>query len=294
MIELKAGEARLGLLPDVGGAIAYWRRGAMSFLHPVADPHLVAQRGRAVGGYPLVPFSNRIAHGHFSFEGQEYQLAPNFMGEDNVLHGNGWERRWRLDLLADDSATLELDHEPPGDPATQWPFAYRALLRFDLREGGLSIGMMIENTDTRDQPVGLGFHPYFPRHNGVRLGFSAQSVWTSDDRNLPSLRVPAQGDWSFEKMRDVGDSAIDNCYAGWTRSAFLRWPRLGLSLTLEASDIFGHLVLFTPPGQPFIAVEPASNMNNAFNRHGVADCGMHVLRPGEKLEGHVRMTVATC
>ena len=154
--------------------------------------------------------------------------------------------------------------------------------------------MMIENTDTRDQPVGLGFHPYFPRHNGLRLGFSAQSVWTSDDSNLPSLRVPAQGDWSFEKMRDVGDVAIDNCYAGWTRSAFLRWPRLGMSLTLEASDIFSHLVLFTPPGQPFIAVEPASNMNDAFNRHGVADCGVHVLRPGEKLEGHVRMTVATC
>ncbi|GBQ64987.1 aldose 1-epimerase [Komagataeibacter swingsii] len=295
-LELYAGGMSLGLLPDLGGSIAFWRNGAgMEFLRPVSDPHLVAQHGRAVAGYPLVPFSNRVAGDHFRFEGVDYHLAPSFAGEDCAIHGNGWQRRWRIALLSDSSATLALDHTPSsGASAGQWPFSYRAQLRYDLHEAGLSIGILLENTDTRDQPVGMGFHPYFPRHSGLKLGFTASSVWTNGPDHLPLLRIPADGDWSFARMRDVGPVPIDNCYAGWSGSAFLRWPRAGYALTLEGSPELSHLVLFTPPGQPYIGLEPVSNMNDGFNRTTIADSGVRVLAPGQVMEGHIRMTVARC
>ncbi|MBB2154960.1 aldose 1-epimerase [Gluconacetobacter diazotrophicus] len=299
MIELTAGTARLGLLPELGGAVAYWKSRDICVLHAVSDANLLAQRGRAVSGYPLVPFSNRVANGHFRFEGTEYRMKPNFGGESNTLHGNGWEHPWQLELLADDSATLVLDWHPPYEQVTgqvigQWPFAYRAQLRFDLREDSLSIGMLIENTDLRSQPVGMGFHPYFPRRSGLQLGFAAETVWTNDEHHLPALRVPATGDWSFEHMHAVTTQDIDNCYAGWERAAFLRWPNEGLALTIEADDPFRHLVLFTPPDKPFIAVEPVTNMNDAFNHSGVIDRGVHVLAPGAKLEGHIRIALMAC
>ncbi len=293
-LELQAGAARLGLLPDMGGSIAFWRSGTMDFLRPVADPHLVAQHGRAVAGYPLVPFSNRVAGNQFRFEGVDYRLTPNFGGENCAIHGNGWQHRWRIAMLSDRSATLSLDHAPIGPRAGEWPFSYRAQLRYDLREAGLSIGILIENTDTRNQPVGMGFHPYFPCHAGLRVGFAASSVWTSAPDHLPLLRIPAEGQWSFAQMRDVGDAAIDNCYAGWSGSAFLRWPREGYALTLEGSPELRHLVLFTPPGKPYIGLEPVSNMNDGFNRMAIADSGVRVLAPGQKMEGHIRMTVARC
>ncbi|MCE2565972.1 aldose 1-epimerase [Komagataeibacter sp. FNDCF1] len=294
MLELHAGETRLGLLPDVGGAIAFWRNGDMEFLRPVADPHLVAQHDRAVAGYPLVPFSNRVADDRFRFEGVDYHLAPSFAGENRAIHGNGWQRRWQIDMLSDSSATLTLEHVATPALAAQWPFSYRAQLRYDLREAGLSIGILLENTDTRDQPVGMGFHPYFPRHNGLRLGFAAQSVWTNGPDHMPDLRIPAEGEWSFAHMRDVGQAAIDNCYAGWSGSAFLRWPRRGYALTVEAGPELGHLVVFTPPGQPYIGLEPVSNMNDGLNRAAIADSGVRVLAPGQKMEGHIRMTVVRC
>ncbi|MFT8712261.1 aldose 1-epimerase [Komagataeibacter rhaeticus] len=293
-LELCAGEAALGLRPDVGGSIAYWRSGDMEFLRPVTDPHLVAQHGRAVAGYPLVPFSNRVAGDHFRFEGVDYHLAPSFAGENCAIHGNGWQRRLRIDMLSDSSATLTLEHTATRELAPQWPFSYRAQLRYDLREAGLSIGLLLENTDTRDQPVGMGFHPYFPRHDGLKLGFAASSVWTNGPDHMPALRIPAEGPWSFAHMRDVGQAAIDNCYGGWSGSAFLRWPRRGYALTVEASPELRHLVLFTPPAHPYIGLEPVSNMNDGLNRPGIADAGMRVLAPGQRMEGHIRMTVARC
>lgn len=293
-LELNAGGATLGLLPDLGGSIAFWRSGGMDFLRPVIDPHLVAQHGRAVAGYPLVPFSNRVAGDQFRFEGVDYHLTPSFAGENCAIHGNGWQRRWRLDMLSDSSATLSLYHAPVHGLAGQWPFSYRAQLRYDLRENGLSIGIMVENADTRDQPVGMGFHPYFPRHAGLRLGFVASSVWTNGPDHMPALRVPAEGEWSFAHMRDAGHAPIDNCYAGWSGSAFLRWPREGYALTLESSPELRHLVLFTPPEQPYIGVEPVSNMNDGLNRTVIADSGIRVLAPGQRMEGHIRMTVARC
>lgn len=294
VVELEAGGAKLGLMPDVGGSIAFWRCGEMDLLRPVSDPHLIAQHGRAVAGYPLVPFSNRVAGDHFRFEGVDYHLAPSFGGENCAIHGNGWQRRWGLDRLANSSATLTLDHAPTRDLMGQWPFSYRAQLRYDLRENGLSIGILLENTDTRDQPVGMGFHPYFPRHAGLKLGFAASSVWTNGPDHLPALRVPVEGEWSFAHMRDAGQEPIDNCYAGWSGSAFLRWPREGYALTVEGSPELRHLVLFTPPGQPYIGLEPVSNMTDGFNRSIIADSGVRVLAPGQKMEGHIRMTVTRC
>ena len=46
-----------------------------------------------------------------------------------------------------------------------------------------------------------------------------------------------------------------------------------------------HLILFTPPGKPFFAVEPVSNANNGFNllAAGVEGSDVEVLAPGDTL-----------
>ena len=292
MLELKTGQCVLGVKPERGGAIGFWTREGKEVLHPVSDPNLLAQQNDTVAAYPLIPFSNRVAFGRFEFEGKQYQLDPNFRGEPHTIHGNAWERTW--DVVSHEQAriVLALDHAPPRDPAGQWPFSYRAEIEYALRDDGLSVSIRVRNTDTRAQPVGLGFHPFFPRTADLQLGFSAGSVWHVGDNSLPDERLPVEGDWRFEPMHGLSGPPLDNCYAGWTGSAFLRWPEQGLALTITAAQPFGHLVVFSPPGRDFIAVEPASNMTDAINRPDIADRGLTILQPDAVLHAQVEFSLS--
>jgi len=284
MIELKSGGASLGVDPALGGAVLHWHLGGEALFHPVSDANLIAQKLRPVGGYPLVPFSNRIGNGCFTFEGTTYQLDRNFASEPHAIHGNGWERVWDVASQSASELVLMLDHQPPRDPAGQWPFAYRATLTYRLAGDSLTIVMHIKNRDTRNQPVGMGFHPFFPRNRDLQLGFKAESVWISGDDNLPRKQVAVDGHWSFSPERPVGRDAIDNCYAGWDGTADITWPSQQRRIVIEGSPALRHFVLYTPPGLDFIACEAVSNMNNALNHPELPDNGTHVIVPGETFE----------
>ena len=291
MIELKAGPCTVVLRPELGGAVGAWTREHQAIFHPVTDPKLVAQRGEAVAAYPLIPFSNRVADGRFSFGGESFQLDRNFGGEPHAIHGNAWERPWAVLEQTPARALLALDHTPPRDPPGQWPFCYRAEIEYALREDGLSVHITVRNTDRRPQPVGLGFHPFFPRDADLELGFSARDVWGVGPDALPRARVPVAGDRRFSPMRAVSGPPLDNCFSGWNHSAFLRWPSRGLALTVTAMAPFDHLVVFTPPGRPYVAVEPASNMTDAINHPEIEDRGLVVLQPDAVLDARVEFAL---
>ncbi|GBQ92651.1 aldose 1-epimerase [Asaia krungthepensis] len=292
MIELKLGESHLGLLPSLGGSLAFWRLRGRDLLVPTADPNLAAQKNTPVAGYPLVPFSNRIGGGRFSFEGQDYTLARNFGAEPNAIHGNGWERVWSVAQSDAERAILYLDHDPAkGDDPAQWPFAYRAVLSFVLHRIGLSIEMLVSNRDTRPQPVGMGYHPFFARSEDMTLDFAARSVWENGPDMLPTSQLPAEGAWGFHPARKVGDARIDNCFAGWKGKASLGYPSAGYAMEIEADPVFQHLVVFTAPEKNFVAVEAVSNMNDGVNHPGILENGVHVLAPGERISGVIHYRV---
>lgn len=292
MLELKVGQSVLGLRPDIGGAVGFWVRDGKDILHPVIDPNLAAQNGQAVAAYPLIPFSNRVAYGRFEFGGELFQLDQNFGGEPHAIHGNAWERAWEVVSQGPAQATFSLDHAPPRDPVGQWPFCYYAQIDYALRDDGLTVTIRVRNTDHRAQPVGLGFHPFYPRDSDLEIGFSAGSVWKAGPDSLPAERLAVDGDWSFAPMRAVDGAVLDNCYAGWNGSVFLRWPLRGLSLTMSAGAPFDHLVVYTPPGRAYIAAEPASNMTDAINRPDIPDRGLTILQPGEVLTGVTEFSLA--
>lgn len=289
MLTMKTANSVLEIDPACGGALRGWTRNGAPIMHPVVDPKLVEQRGRAVAAYPLIPFSNRVGFGRFSFGGEPFQLDANFVGEPHTIHGNAWMREWTVASHDDMRTLLTLEHQPPGDPAGQWPFRYAAQLEYAFRDDGLSVRIEVRNTDDREQPVGLGFHPFFPRTDELELGFSADSVWIVGQDSLPEQRLaPEAGSpYRFQPMRRLDDTPLDNCFAGWTRQAYLRWPSRGLSLSIRAEEPFDHLVVFTPPGRDYMAVEPASNMTDAINHPEIDDRGLTMLQPGKTLSTRV-------
>jgi aldose 1-epimerase len=241
--------------------------------------------------YPLIPYSNRIAQGRFSFEGVEYPLALNFGDHPHSIHGNAWQKPWQVVEVDDARCLLVLVHHPEDNEAKGWPFAYRAEQIFELSPSGLTLTLSLENEDHRVMPAGLGLHPFFPKRPGVGGQVAAQRGFTKREGGIPRDSIPVPESWNYRTMRELGDPHVDNCFAGWDGTAHIAWTQEKIALSIEADPLFGHLVVYVPTGRDFFAVEPVSHMNDAISRPDPARYGLSVLRPGERLTAQVRFGV---
>ncbi|MEJ5116046.1 aldose 1-epimerase [Gluconobacter cerinus] len=290
MIELSCGKSRLTILPETGGSVGLWQRDEKDIFLPTPNDALRALNGVAVGAYPLIPYSNRIAEGRFSFGGKSYDLAPNMGDHPHTIHGNAWEQPWTVAHQGASYAVLTLDHVPQENDQA-WPFAYRAALSYQLTDAGLDVQIAIENRGEAEQPVGFGFHPFLAADENATLSFDAEKVWLTSPDGLPVQGAPCDGEWSFHTPKPAHDRFIDNCFAGFGGRVVLKHPDDGLAVTVEADPIFKHLVVFTSPDSPFVAVEPVTNMTDAINQTDVVASGLHLLKPKTRIGGRMRFRV---
>lgn len=284
---LRAADLELALIPGIGGSIAHFRRGGFPLMRETSPDT------RDVGlfaCFPLIPFSNRVGGGRFSFAGQSYQLRRDpSTGGAHAIHGVGRRRAWQVAEKSGSSVRLTLTHS--AGEALSWPFPFRAEQHFVLAPNGLVVTLVLTNTGPRAAPAGIGLHPYFPRHDAVALQFPAEAVWQNGADQLPSARIAVPAEWNFSASRTLAEPALDNCFAGWSGTAEISWPAAAQSLTITADPVFGHAVVYTPSGRDYFAFEPVSHMNDAINRMALPDNGLAVLEPGAALRGIVRFTV---
>ena len=277
-LELRAGALRLALRPDLGGAIAGFWRGELPVMRSTEPAAL--EHARLSGSYPLVPYSNRLGFRRFRWRGHDHTTEPNFDDNPHSLHGVGWLRAWDVQAAAGREASLRLEHRPDG----HWPFAFTATQSFALDEGGLRMTMSIRNDAPEPAPVGLGWHPYFPKRARSRLHIELTDRWESDPATqLPTRRVPQPG-----IDGDVAHLDFDHCFEGWQGTARLRDERLRLTLTSSLP----YLVVFTPPMKDYYCVEPVSHVSNAIHMAEPAAHGLRTLAPGETFEAWMRVDVS--
>lgn len=279
LVTLSSGSSLCTIAPHVGGSIASWHVDGQPMLRSAASG---ASDPRDMASFPLVPFSNRIAHGRFSWEGQDYGLARLWESEAHPIHGVGAMRPWTLQLCDDCSATLHLDHAPDD----YWPFAFRAEQVVMVGEESLTILMTAYNLEDRAVPLAMAHHPYFDVA-GATMRMSAATLWLNDRDGLPGSAVSPTGDYDFSDGASVAGRAIDNCFTGWDGSVDIEWMgrsrRLSIHATTTGQDGTAPLssaVVYIPQGRDFFCVEPVPHLTDAINR---PDCGapMPVIAPGE-------------
>ncbi len=295
LLRLRAGRLAVDLAPHAGGSIARFAieekgRLPVDLLRPADPESLAGGTGKDSASYPLVPFSNRIADGRLIVEGRDIYMRPNAPGFKHPIHGDGWRRPWLVERSNDTDADLLYVHDRQG-----WPFPYRARQSFRLTEDGLTVSISVQSTDPSPVPAGIGLHPYFVRDEDTTLQLNLRRVWLADAEVLPTTRVDIPPRWDFSTARRVSNVVLDNCFDGWDGQAVITWPSRKIRMDVEASPVFGHVVLYTPEARPYFCVEPVSHANNGFALHalGVEDVGYRLLANGDRLSGEVAFRVSS-
>jgi len=265
LVELNTRALRLALRPDLGGSVAGLWHHDTPVLRSTEPAALHGPRMSAC--FALLPYSNRLGFRRFHWRGAEYTTAANFEDSPHSLHGVGWLRAWQVQAHDSRSVVLHYRHEPDA----HWPFAFVAHQHIALHAEALVMRLSFINTDTRTQPVGLGWHPYFPRRADSRICMTLASRWESDALQLPTHTVPLSG-----MDAPVATLCCDHCFSGWNGRAIIE----DACFALHLDATLRYAVVFTPPCHDFFCVEPVSHVSDAIHRDNPAAHGLIALAPG--------------
>lgn len=268
----------LSIRPDLGACIEALQLGGVDVLRSCAPGSLT--HVRLSGSYPLVPFSNRVAHAQLVWNGTSHPLVKNFPGEEHSIHGVGWKRAWQVLDVQNDSCMLSLEHT--ADAA--WPFAFDASQTFRLYGNQLTLLLSITNQSDRAAPVGLGWHPYFVKRAQSHLEFASTGVWGMGGDKLPTGLQESTG-----LHQACADLVVDNCFEQWSGQVLLQDEVMRVKMESDVK----RLVVFTNPDKDFIAIEPVSHVNNAMNLGNAKESekqGVVILQAGQSHQ--ISMTIS--
>ena len=90
----------------------------------------------------------------------------------------------------------------------------------------------------------------------------------------------------------MADLVVDHCFDGWSGVAYLTDD----TLSIRISSSLRHLVVYTLPPRPDIAIEPVSHVNDAVNRMAqtgasAEDLGVCILHAGQTFSSAMRIEV---
>lgn len=277
---LKNDEFHLLVDPDLGGSVRSLTWYGKEIFYPGTSTTVLDG-----GMFTLVPFSNRISGSSFDFEGRKVRLSANHPSNsaEPVIHGYGWILPWHV--ISSSACAIEMRLEPF---RCEWPWKFRANLRIELRRGSAIFELTVTNFDQKRMPVGLGFHPYFPRNKLTRYCGLHQGEWQVSQDRLPTsltLRSQAIDWWDGEP---VWTREVDTVYTNRQGELRIDWPDRGFGVAVQPSADLPFTTVYTPKDQDFFCVEPVSHPTDAVNR----DEGkyLQVLEPGQNWSCWMQIT----
>lgn len=240
--------------------------------------------------FPLVPFSNRIREGKFSWQGDQIQLPLNQLPERHTNHGHGWQAVWNVDEQTETSLTLSYLHE-----ANEWPFSYKSIYRIELQNGELLQTLTLINLSSGEMPAGLGLHPYFSRTEQASLNADVKQMWQVDNESMPVTVIDAPASIKSEQGMIISANQLDNTFIDFPAKAKICWPEWQMSAHISSSINCKFMVVYSPEKQDFFCVEPVTHAPNAINKHqrGIDNTGFSSLKPQQEMSVWMRVSPKT-
>lgn len=250
----------------------------------------------------LYPMPNRVRDAQFTFGGRTFRFTPN--NGPNFIHGlvrdQSWEHAEPLITPEDVSLTTRITFEP-GKPIYElFPIRNTLAITFTLQPHSMRLDFSVHNQDAQPLPFGLAIHPYFPvigPRESVRLQVPAKKRMEAIDL-LPTGRlVDLEGDPAdLRQPKSLAELNLDDVFWGMEPGSpsVIYYDQIGKKLTLSASELFTHAVVYTPQGKPFFCVENQSCSTDAHNLYArglIQEAHLTILESGQTLEAWIEIAV---
>ena len=290
-LEDPSGEAIAWVAHEPGlNCVGYAVRQPTGWAHllDAGSPELLAERPTRFGCAVLFPFPGHVLGSRYRWAGIEHALVPNVPGQADYAHGFAARLPWRTERSAADGVEgefLTTRDLPGGALAAGYPFVVRARLLVQLVDRALVITLSATNEGTEAAPVGLGLHPYFAigplggDRAAVRALLPGRQEHQLHDR-IPTgerravvaeqVQLPPLGELLHVPRTDLGPSptALLSGQAGDTQ--------VQLSFLEGVRDV----LLFAPPTEDSISIEPLSTAPGAASQPAGHPDGLVGLEPG--------------
>lgn len=272
---------------EVGGGIREYRLDDIDVL----DPFPVEAMCDGAHNMPLVPWPNRISHGRYRFDGEDYQVALTEPSQNNAIHGFGRWANWVVREHDDNRIVVGLRIHPQ----TGYPFLVDVSVEYTLDDAGLTTRITAHNLGENAAPWACGQHPYLACDTDtideLEVELKAAKWLPTDTDQIPTGKDPVEGsDYDFRTWRKLGEQKIDYAFDELERDDDGRaWARVrssaGREVGLWVDEHFPFLELYTgdtlaPHRQRRgLGVEPMSAAPNGF----ATGDGLIRLEPGESI-----------
>jgi aldose 1-epimerase len=263
-------------------------------------------RGGAGNGTPILfPYPNRVRAGLFQYNGRSYRLPIGMA--PNAIHGFAVSAPW--DVVEHKATATEAfvtgryeiaKNTPKMRP--NWPTDAVLQVRYALAGRTLSMTITITNPSADELPYGFGIHPYFrlPFDPGgdpqaTRVILPAAQYWVLDHFLPTGERREVTERLDFRSGQPRKGLKLDDVLTGlafdgdWCISRLVD-DGLKAEFRLSFDRGFRELVVYTPPADGVIALEPYTQTTDAINldAKGV-DAGLRRLGHGGSDTLRIRM-----
>ena len=278
--EIRRGAQRAVVVEVGGGLREYVVDG-----QPVLDGYAVGNMADGGRGQPLLPWPNRLADGHYEFDGEQMQLPIDEIGRRNAIHGLTRSVNWTVAEQIEDRVQVAYRLYPrPG-----YPFTLDLQIEYSLDDSGITIRTTAHNVGQRRLPFGAGQHPYFTVGTALidsaELQLPAQSRLELDpERRLPTgnTQPVAGSSFDFRQSKPIGSLVVDECFADLAHDAD-RQARVALSDPSSAKS----LVIWMDERYRYIQAFTGDTLTADRRRQGLAiepmTCPPDALRTGTDL-----------
>jgi galactose mutarotase-like enzyme len=279
-------EARVypGLGMNIGALVAELPgRGACDIIAPLPEDLGEPREAYQSGGAFLIPFANRL------------RKTP----DGPVVAHHGFFYDHPAEVLERTETTL-IAKARVGDFGGRWSGDLELSFRISLEGAALRVAVTGTNRGSTELPLGIGWHSYLvipsgDRHH-ARLRLPAHSRLERDHDVLPTgrkLAVPAE--FHGASGAELGDTHFDDCFTDFSGpfAAELRDPAGGVGFRIASrSRSIRAAHVYTPPGRPWVALEPQFNLPDPLNEKiWGRTSGMTSLGPGESDSFEVTVSI---